>query len=539
MRPRQKVPFTVMMLACLWLAGAGTASGQDWFIRGDANGDGQVTYPEDYTMTSTCMDALDWNDDGLVNLADVALMALRWPGGTGEDTTVKPEPPFPECGPDPTPEDGLTCIEHVYCVVPDSDGDGFLDPDDNCPDAWNPSQADTDGDGVGDHCDAWNCDNRFDDDYDGVPDDCDICPDGNDLVDANENGTPDDCEGPCLYPGPGPVGGPNDADHDGYDSYAGGGCDCDDHDPLVYPYAKEYCDGLDNNCDEVTDPHTAVDAVPWHADADGDTYGSPVVVGKSCDPLPGCVANALDCADWDAALNPDATEEACNGIDEDCDGVDGYGCTGGENTPVGAPVAVTVMECTITYETVTSEGTTEVTRTDTGPDPAGFAILPRSLGMYYDINTTAGHSGQIEVCVAYSDMLFGEEDDESLLSLRHWNGATWKDITSSHDDVNNVICGTTDALSPFALGMPSADCPVVKTGDVELSGAITSADIIYLVGYVFKGGAEPLPCAAAGDANCSGSITSADIIWLVTHVFKSGDPPCDVCTLIPGTWSCP
>ena len=48
----------------------------------------------------------------------------------------------------------------------------------------------------------------------------------------------------------------------------------------------------------------------------------------------------------------------------------------------------------------------------------------------------------------------------------------------------------------------------------------------------------PLPCPAAGDVNCNGANTSADIIFLVNHVFKGGPLPCDVCTLVPGTWSC-
>jgi hypothetical protein len=44
---------------------------------------------------------------------------------------------------------------------------------------------------------------------------------------------------------------------------------------------------------------------------------------------------------------------------------------------------------------------------------------------------------------------------------------------------------------------------------------------------------------AAGDVNCNGAVTSSDVIYLVNYVFKGGVPPCDVCTLIPGTWSCP
>lgn len=74
-------------------------------------------------------------------------------------------------------------------------------------------------------------------------------------------------------------------------------------------------------------------------------------------------------------------------------------------------------------------------------------------------------------------------------------------------------------------------CPIEITGDVNTNGSITSADIIYMVVFVFKGGPAPQPCPAAGDVNCSGSDTSADIIFLVNHVFKGGPLPCDACTL--------
>lgn len=54
--------------------------------------------------------------------------------------------------------DGCTCagtpVNPCDTAGGDSDGDGVCDDDDNCPDDFNPGQADSDGDGVGDACDT-------------------------------------------------------------------------------------------------------------------------------------------------------------------------------------------------------------------------------------------------------------------------------------------------------------------------------------------------------------------------------------------------
>lgn len=82
-------------------------------------------------------------------------------------------------------------FEHV--VLDDTDGDGVLDCEDNCS-GPNPSQAESDGDGVGDLCDVCpEGDDTLDFDGDGVPDDCDVCP-GDDTLDIDGDGIPDACD---------------------------------------------------------------------------------------------------------------------------------------------------------------------------------------------------------------------------------------------------------------------------------------------------------------------------------------------------------
>ena len=95
--------------------------------------------------------------------------------------------------------------------------------------------------------------------------------------------------------------------------------DCDDANNAVHPGALEACDGIDNNCDGVTDEGCAA----YYQDADGDTYGNPNVYQTFA--AAGYVADNTDCNDGDGAINPGAGE-ACDGIDNNCDGIVDEGC---------------------------------------------------------------------------------------------------------------------------------------------------------------------------------------------------------------------
>jgi hypothetical protein len=67
-------------------------------------------------------------------------------------------------------------------------------------------------------------------------------------------------------------------------------------------------------------------------------------------------------------------------------------------------------------------------------------------------------------------------------------------------------------------------------GDVNLDYHFSSADVIYLVNYVFKSGPRPLPGLDYGDVNGDCVTSSADIIYYVNYVFKGGQELRDPCS---------
>lgn len=155
--------------------------------------------------------------------------------------------------------------------------------------------------------------------------------------------------------------------------------------------------------------------------------------------------------------------------------------------------------------------------------------MPEELGNYFygDFCT-----GQIWSLKYDGNTISDSTDRTSEIGLNNFDLSSFGEDAKGELYILGLNSGTVWRIDGDSICQTEPPCPVELTGDVNATGSITSSDIIYLVNFVFKGGAAPLPILEAGDVNCTSTISSADIIFLVGHVFKGGPAPCDVCTLL-------
>ncbi len=127
-----------------------------------------------------------------------------------------------------------------------------------------------------------------------------------------------------------------------------------------------------------------------------------------------------------------------------------------------------------------------------------------------------------------------------------WGGDLPYGLTFEGDTVG-VLSGTptyaatfyftimlTDSNSPqdsvpqdFALTV-NPNIPSYVCGDADRSNSVDVSDVVYLIQYIFAGGAAPNPLLA-GDADCSSSIDISDAVYLINYIFGGGPSPCASC----------
>jgi hypothetical protein len=195
----------------------------------------------------------------------------------------------------------------------DADGDGY--GDDlvaivSCTDVAGASLTGGDCDDLdeGVHPDATETCNEIDDDCDELVDDDDDSVSASTWyldADGDLYGDAAVSTAICLTP----------------EGYVGDATDCDDADADIHPAADEYCDGVDNDCDDLVDLKDAdSSAARWYVDADADGYGDGTVASTGCEGTKGDVSNDDDCDDADGAIHPGAAEIWYDGVDQDCSG---------------------------------------------------------------------------------------------------------------------------------------------------------------------------------------------------------------------------
>ncbi len=205
------------------------------------------------------------------------------------------------------------------------------------------------------------------------------------------------------------------------------GGDCNDDNALIYAGRQEACDGLDNDCDGVTDPDNTSGCQVFFYDGDGDTWGVEADPRCLCSPAGKYSSlSAGDCNDNSGLINP-ASSEICNGIDDNCDG---------RTDPMNSPGCVTYY-------------------LDTDGDTWGDATVPRCLcaatpefkitrpGDCDDFDAAVSPDGT-ETCNDVDDDCSGLIDDASLTALCPHNPANLKHGSISCTGSCVVHCDSAD-----------------------------------------------------------------------------------------------
>jgi hypothetical protein len=249
--------------------------------------------------------------------------------------------------------------------------------------------------------------------------------------------------------------------------------DCDDTDGAVNPGATEVCDAAntDEDCDGAADDASATGLATFYADTDADTYGDPVATALACEAPTGFVADAADCDDTAAAVNPMGVE-TCNSADDDCDGTvdedsatdartwyrdadtDGYGVASASDVSCSQPTGYVAdaTDCDDTLALVSPAGTESCNGLDDNCDGTTDGDDAADVMTWYaDADgDTYGDPGMSDLaCYEPSGFVADMNDcDDSAASVSPVGVET---CNSEDDDCNGAIDdGATDFVTWYA-----------------------------------------------------------------------------------------
>ncbi|MCX7769406.1 MAG: MopE-related protein [Flavobacteriales bacterium] len=277
------------------------------------------------------------------------------------------------------------------------------------------------------------------------------------------NGVDDDCDGNIddgvlltFY---------EDADGDGYGNilvfvdgctpppgYVVNNIDCNDSDPAISPAASEVCNFTDDDCDGITDE--GLPLYTFYYDADGDGYGDASTTTSDCAAPPGYVSDNSDCDDAIASVNPGATENFCNGLDDNCNG----------SVDEGAP-ATTVIQPSDCGVTATSPGQVFRAVNMTGATQYEFEFFDGS-NYYYELRPNRGFY--------FTLWTWDLPSTTYSVRVRWFNGSVWS--------CWGPVCSITTAPLPTTQLQPG-DCGVTVT---SASHVLRANNMIGATQYEFE-----------------------------------------------------
>jgi len=115
----------------------------------------------------------------------------------------------------------------------------------------------------------------------------------------------------------------------------------------------------------------------------------------------------------------------------------------------------------VIFESVTGEGVTSFSTTETGPlPPTGFQIIPSTPSTYYDISTTATYTDKITIEMEYDENQIN--GDETTLRMFHEENNEVVDVTIALDTENDIITGQVNSLSLFFLAYNTTPPEIVN-----------------------------------------------------------------------------